>query len=175
MIGETISHYKILEKLDEGGMGVVYKAEDTKLKRTATSKFQTVELTRKYEVTDHFALEVKVASVFNPTISFHLWWQMFYSGAYTDSDLKPIQQLRKLKQTNNLWKLRRQHDYCKEKKMVFKKNNLLYPLGRLSKRIDRHFRTAALSLIFVLSILVPVESAFSQTGKRADFTVDDSW
>jgi len=65
MVGKPISHYMILEKIAEGGMGTVYKAEDTKLKRTVALKFISRQAVQDHQTRTRFIQEAQAAARLN--------------------------------------------------------------------------------------------------------------
>jgi serine/threonine protein kinase len=93
MIGKTISHYKIIEKLGSGGMGVVYKAEDLKLDRLVALKFLPPHFTTSDEEQQRFIHEAKAASSLDHTNICNIYeidetvdGQLFISMAYYEGE-----------------------------------------------------------------------------------------
>ncbi|MBN1559616.1 protein kinase [candidate division KSB1 bacterium] len=93
MIGHTISHYAIVEELGRGGMGLIYKAKDTKLKRFVALKFLPQDLTRDAQAVERFIQEAQAASALDHQNICTIYefseteeGQMFFVMAYYDGE-----------------------------------------------------------------------------------------
>jgi non-specific serine/threonine protein kinase len=82
LVGKTILHYKIVEQVGQGGMGIVYKAEDTKLERTVSIKFLPHHISASFKDRERFKNEAKAAAALNHPNIAHI-----YAIEETDDDI----------------------------------------------------------------------------------------
>ena len=80
MIGKAILHYKILEKLGEGGMGIVYLAKDTRLERDVAIKFLPRHISANSEDRERFKIEAKAAAALNHPNIAHIYACLLYTS-----------------------------------------------------------------------------------------------
>src|SRR6266581_7231449 len=103
MVGKTISHYRILEEVGRGGMGVVYKAHDTKLDRTVALKFLPHYLTTDAGEKERFYHEARAASaVMHPNVAVIFEINEFEEQLYLAMEFVQGQTLKKLIERDTL-------------------------------------------------------------------------
>ena len=108
MIGKTISHYRIIEKLGEGGMGEVYLADDLKLERQVAVKFLPAHLTKDKENVERFEREAKATSALqhNNICTIHDVDKTEDGQSFIVMDYYDGETLRKKKSIGNRWILK---------------------------------------------------------------------